>query len=124
MLWIRAAGSALVLLLLMTSIAAADSSVQQLETNMRASLATIGSPGDQLEPTRARASIQAPASPKVTEIGTGPMVAAARRLANLTGRWRISAGITPESEVLGVVNGHVVSQRWTNFHVSIGLPLK
>jgi hypothetical protein len=112
------------LLLLMTSTATADSSVQQLETNMRASLATIGSTGEQTEPARARPSIQAPLAPKVGALGTGPMMAVAHRLASLTGGWRISAGITPESEVLGVLNGHVVSQRWTNFHVSVGLPLK
>jgi hypothetical protein len=123
MRWIRPAGLALVLLLLMTSTALADS-VQQLENNVRASLTTVGSTSDLAGPVRAQQSIQAPLAPRVSEVGTGPMAAAARRLASLTGRWRISAGITPESEVLGVLNGHIVSQRWTNYHVSVGLPLK
>jgi hypothetical protein len=119
MRWIRPAGSALVLLLLMTSTAAADPSpTQQLENNVRASLTTIESTGDLAGPVRARTSIQLSVAPKA------PMTPAAHRLANLTGGWRISGGITPEYQVLGVLNGRVVAQRWTNYHVSVGLPLK
>ncbi len=99
--WIRPAGSALVLLLLMTSAASADSSVQQL--------------GYSVPP------VKGPVAPQAGESRANPATTALSRLASLTGGHRISAGISSGSEVLGVENGHVVSQRWTNFHISVGL---
>jgi hypothetical protein len=108
--WIRPVGSALALLLLMTSIAAAaDSSVEQVPNNVRPSLATIEN--------SFRASVAAP----VSLPGTNRTMAALHRLANLTGGHSISAGIGSGEQVLGVAKGHVVVQRWTDFHVSIGL---
>lgn len=124
-MWIRLAGSALALLLLMTSPAVADSSVQQLETNVRASLATIGSSAEVSEPASVRPSMKAPAAPAVSEFrAVDPVIAAVHRLVSLTGGWRVSAGISPGSQVLGVDNGHVVQDHWMNFHLSVGLPLR
>src|SRR5579872_2308515 len=125
MLWIRAAGSALALLLLMIAPAAADSSVQQLESNVRASLATIGSSAEMSEPIPARLSLKAPAAPQVSELRAEPLIAAVHRLESLAGGWRVNAGISPGAQVLGVDSaGHIVSDHWMNFHVSVGLKLR
>lgn len=108
--WIRTVGSALALLLLMTSIAAAaDSSVEPVVNNVRPSLATIEN--------SFRASVAAP----VSLPGANPTMAALHRLANLTGGHSISAGIGSGEQILGEAKGHVVVQRWTDFHISIGI---
>ena len=125
--WIRAAGSALVLLFLMTSTAIADTPVQQLEDNVRASLATVGSNGDLAGPVRARSSFEAPGEPvtsKIAALEANPMITAVRHLVSLTGGWRVSAGISPGTQFLGVANGRIVEDHWTNFHLSVTLPLR
>jgi|SRR5579872_2346164 len=123
MRWIRPAGSALVLLLLMTSPAVADSSA--LESSVRASLATISSNSDPPEPVSARPALKAPVAPLTSEIAANPLVAAVHRVMSLTGGWRVSAGISPGAQVLGVDSaGRIVSDHWMNFHLSVGLKLK
>jgi len=124
MRWIRPAGSALVVLLLTTSPAVADS-VQQLESNMRASLATIGSTSDALEPARVRPSFKAPVTPAAPERAPDRLMTIVHRVMNLTGGWRLNAAISPGAQTIGVApNGRVVENHWMNFHISIGLPLR
>jgi hypothetical protein len=122
---IRCAGLTLALLLVMTLPAAADPTVQQLESNVRTSLTLIGSTTNQFESVHALPSFKAAVAPEVTERRVSPLVTTVRRVMNMTGGWRISAGISPGEQTLGVAaNGHAVVDRWTNFHISVGLPLR
>jgi hypothetical protein len=99
--WIRPVGSALVLFLLMTSAAAADPAVEQPDYKVP--------------------SVKGPVAAQVSAPAANRMTNALSRLENLTGGHRVSAGVTPESQVVGVVNGRVVSEHWVNFHLSVGL---
>jgi predicted Zn-dependent protease len=121
MYWIRPVASAIALVLLMTSTAAADPSAQQLENNMRASLATIGSNEVLSGPVRSLPSFSAPIPAQVTDSRINSTMAALRRLSSLTGGHSVSVGLSSERQVLGIAHGHTVTQRWTDFHISIGL---
>ena len=128
--WIRPTGLTLALLLLTTSSAAADPAVQQLESSVRASLATIGGDTDLFEPAHARPPVKVHVAPEASAPVIGeriasPLIATVRRVMRLTGGWRINAGISPGEQTLGVnANGRVVEDRWMNFHISVGLPLR
>ncbi|HEY1729198.1 MAG TPA: hypothetical protein VGG22_12545 [Candidatus Baltobacteraceae bacterium] len=125
MRWIRPAGFALAMLLLMTSPAVADSPVQQLESSVRASLSTVGTTDDAAGLVRARPSIKTAVAPEVTQRAPDPLMTVVHRVMNLTGGWRLSAGISPGMQILGVTaNGRVVEDHWMNFHISVGLPLR
>jgi hypothetical protein len=124
MSWIRPAGLALALLLLMTSAVAADPTAQQLESSVSASPVTVGNIGEQPGTVSARPSFKSTVVPQAGERGADPVATALHRLESLTGGWRVNAGISPGAQVLGVSNGHVVSDHWMNFHVSVGLKLR
>ena len=104
MLWVRAAGSALALLLLMTTAAAgADSPEPQVEFEARATPAPV---------------ISETAASRKDAVSS--VVSVVRRLESLTGGHRVSVGVSPGSQVIGVLNGRIISDHWVNFHISVG----
>ena len=122
--WIRRAALALALLPLLGSTAFADSSIAPPQTSVRVSPGTVASDDERPPAAATRPSFKIPFVTDESKVRATPLTTALDRILRLAGPWRVNVGISPGSQDLGVANGHIVEDRWVNFHFSLGLRLR